>query len=571
MVEAAEKIGFTAKAVRIASENIEKIPLPFIAHVITKNRISHFVVVYNVKKNTLRIMDPAVGSLEKMNKSDFLKIWTKVLILISPSPVFKQDNSSKSIWQRFFILIKPYKSTVAQTAVGAIFYSILGLSTSVYVEKLIDFIIPSGNFNLLNLTILVLAILLICRVFIGWIKSMLILETGVKIDSSLITAYYKHMLSLPQKFFDTMRIGEIISRVNDAVKIRLFISSVAIDLLIDFMIVFFTLIIMFFNSWKLSFIVIACFPLFFVLYIIYNKLNKKLLRRSMEHSASLESKMVESLNSIGTIKRFNMKYITGVQLEEKFMNLLESVYKANRNTTFTVNINDLITNISLIIILWLGTRMVFTYEISPGKLMSFYALFIYIIRPINNLISSNRIIQDALIAADRLFQIMDINTEKVIPSSINIVKDNFNGISFENVTFRYGNGRYVLNNLSFKAQTGLITGIAGESGCGKSTILSLIQGIYPAMSGKISYGNYEINYINKTFLNDFISIVPQKTDIFSASLIDNISLFHPAPRIEKIIEIMNFIISVALNIEHSLPNPNFPRNMYESQSSSLTR
>ncbi len=538
MVEAAIKMGFTAKAIRTVPEHIEKIPTPFIAHIITKNSIAHFVVIYKVKKKQLKIMDPSVGEVEKISKSSFLSQWTKILILLAPSVTFNKENSEKNIWKRFAALIKPHKSIVLQILTAALFYSILGLSTSVYVEKLIDHIIPSGNNNLLNITILALIILLGFRVYTGWIKSMLILEIGVKIDSSLITAYYRHMLSLPQRFFDTMRIGEIISRVNDAVKIRLFISGVATDLFIDLMIVFFTLILMLYYSWKLSLIVILSFPLFLVLYFIYNRLNKKLLRKTMEHSASLESKMVESLSSINTVKRFNMKHIIGNQLEEKFINLLESVYKANRNSVFTLSLNDFITNIGFVFILWIGTSMVFTFEMSPGKLMSFYALFIYLTSPLNNLISSNRIIQDALIAADRLFQIMDLNQEKALAYTIEIVKENFSGISFENVAFRYGNGNYILTEMSFKAHSGHITGIAGESGCGKSTIFSLIQGIYTPLSGKITFNNYEMKYINKTFLNNFISIVPQKTDVFSASFIDNICLFQPSPNIDKALNVI---------------------------------
>lgn len=538
MIEAAENIGFIAKAIRIAEDDIGKLPLPFIAHIITSKGMAHFVVVYKVRKHHLKIMDPEQGKMEIIAKADFLPEWTKIVILLCPEAEFTAENSEKSIWNRFYNLVKPYKSAVFQICIAAFFYSILGLSSSVYVEKLIDHIIPSGNSNLLNIITLALMTLLIFRVYIGWVKSMLILEIGVKIDSSLITAYYKHMLSLPQRFFDTMRIGEIISRINDAVKIRFFISGVASDLFMDLMIVFFTILIMFYYSLKLSLIVIICLPLLVVLYIIYNKLNKKFLRKSMEHSASLESKMVESLNNISTIKRFNMKNITAIQLEEKFMNLLESVYKANKSTAFTLSANDLISNIGLVLILWIGTKMVFTLDISAGKLMSFYALFLYIIRPINNLISSNRIIQDALIAADRLFQILDLNRENIMQHSINIQKENFSGISFEKVTFRYGNSRNILNELSLKAQAGHITGIAGESGCGKSTILSLIQGIYPTRSGTIAFGNFEMKYLNQIFLRDLISIVPQKSEIFSASLIDNISLFHPVPQIDKILNIL---------------------------------
>jgi len=484
-------------------------------------------------------MDPATGATESVKRQEFQETWTKILIVLFPSSNFKKGNAVLSVWIRFFNLIKPHRSLLMQISAGALFYSILGLSTSVYVEKLIDNIIPSGNVNLLNIITLTLLLLLLFRVFIGWIKNMFVLEIGVHIDTSIINAYYRHILSLPQRFFDTMKVGEIISRINDAVKIRLFISSVASDFLIDIMIVFFTLLLMLSYSIKLSLIMISCIPVFILLYLIYNKFNRKFLRKTMEHSASLESQMVESLNYINTVKRFNLKQVTNFQLETRFINLLESVFKANKFSVHTLSLNDLVTNLAIVVLLWAGTKMVFNMEITPGELMSFYALFAYLIKPVNNLISSNRIIQDALIATDRLFQIMDIEQDKINPEGITLNADNFRGIYFENVTFRYGNGRNILNEMNLEILPGKITGIAGESGSGKSTILSLILGVYPVKSGIIKYGRYDLSYINKSGLSDYIGIVPQKTEIFNASILENIALFHTCPDIEKVLNITN--------------------------------
>jgi len=551
MIEAAEELGFHAKAVRITSEYINKIPAPSIAHLVIRDKQSHYVVIYKAGRKRLKVMDPATGSMEKITLKDFLESWTNILILLSPASSFRKEDKVKSHWSRFFSLIKPHKNIVIQATAGALFYSILGLSTSIYVEKLIDYIIPSGNINLLNSITMILMLLLLFRVFIGWLKSMFILEVGVKIDASIIMAYYRHILSLPQRFFDTMRVGEIISRINDAVKIRFFISNVASDLLIDLMIVVFTLVLMLSYSIKLGLVVLLCVPVLTVLYLIYNRFNRTLLRKSMEHSASLETQMVETMNFIHTVKLFNLKQIASLQLETKFFHLLESVYKANKCSVYTINFNDLVTNLAMISILWAGTKMVFRMELSPGELMSFYALFAYLIRPVNSLLLSNRIIQDAIIATDRLFQIMDLEQEKINKNGIVLRKDNFEGIIFENVSFKYRNGRNILNNINLNITTGKVTGIAGESGSGKSTILSLILGVYPVKTGRIKYGNYDTDYINKMELSDFISIVPQKVDIFNDTMLENITLFHPSPDIEKV---LNIITQLGMNdLVSSLP------------------
>jgi ATP-binding cassette subfamily B protein len=138
-------------------------------------------------------------------------------------------------------------------------------------------------------------------------KSILALKTGQRIDASLILGYYKHLLTLPQQFFDTMRVGEIISRVNDAVKIRAFINNVSLDLAVNLLILLFTLCLMFVYSWKLALITLVSAPLFILIYILFNKLNRKYQRKIMETGADLESQLVESLNSVSTIKQFGVE------------------------------------------------------------------------------------------------------------------------------------------------------------------------------------------------------------------------------------------------------------------------
>ena len=139
-----------------------------------------------------------------------------------------------------------------QALIGALIYTILGLSMSIYVQKIIDFVLVEGNIRLLNLLSIGMIIILIFQLFIGTFKTIFGLQTGQHIDARLILGYYKHLLKLPQRFFDTMRVGEIISRVNDAVKIRLFINDVAMSIIVNILIVGFSIAVMFLYYWKLA-------------------------------------------------------------------------------------------------------------------------------------------------------------------------------------------------------------------------------------------------------------------------------------------------------------------------------
>ena len=226
MVQGLEKMGFNAKGVKGGVDALPEIPLPAIAHVIVNEQMHHYVVIYKVNKGKIEVMDPAFGKIEEYSIDDFSKIWTGVLILLEPNEYFEQNDEKTSIYKRFWNLVQPHKSILIQALMGALVYTILGLSTSIYIEKITDYVLIDGNKRLLNLLSVGMIVILLFQIFIGTMKSVLVLQTGQKMDKHLILGYYKHLLKLPQRFFDTMKVGEIISRVNDAVKIRTFINDV---------------------------------------------------------------------------------------------------------------------------------------------------------------------------------------------------------------------------------------------------------------------------------------------------------------------------------------------------------
>src|SRR5439155_223348 len=209
--------------------------------------------------------------------------------------------------RRFWELLAPHRTVMAQAFVGALVFTLLGLATSIYVQKIVDYVLIDGNRNLLNLMSVIMVALLGMRVVVGGMKSLLTLRTGQRIDGALILGYYRHLLALPQQFFDTMRVGEILARVNDAVKIRAFINDVALDVLVNAALVV--------------------------------------------------------------------------------------------SQAFTIAL------------LWVGAQLVMARGLTPGELMSCYALIGYLTPPVLSLIGANRTVQDALVAADRLFEIMDLERE----------------------------------------------------------------------------------------------------------------------------------------------------------------
>ncbi len=534
LIKAAEKMGMTAKGVKATPEALVEIPLPAIAHVIIKEKLQHYVVIYKITTAYVEKMDPGTGKLERQKLEDFKKEWTGVLVLLSPSGDFVARNEKVSNFRRFSFLLKPHKNTIIQALFGAVVFTILGLATSIYIQKITDHVLVNGNRNLLNLLSLIMIVLLLLQIFIGSFQSVLVLKTGQLIDARLILGYYKHLLKLPQRFFDTMRTGEIVSRINDAVKIRAFINDTMINFIVNIFIVVFAFSLMFIYNWKLAIIMLLVIPLFGVLYFIVNHVNKKRERKIMEQSAELESQLVESINSERTIKQLGIEEFANVKTEVRFVTLLHSAYKSGLNSVFSGNSSMFISRIFTIILLWIGSIFVLNQEITPGELMSFYALIGYFTGPVSGLIGMNKTYQNATIAADRLFEIMDLEQE-VDGDLVDADSIDNGDIVFENVSFSYGTRIDVFENLNLRFQKGKITAVIGESGSGKTTIAALLQKLYPLNSGTIYIGNTSIKYVNNESLRRMVGIVPQNLDLFTGRLIDNIAVGEFYPDMKKVL------------------------------------
>ena len=537
LVKAAEKLGFSAKGVKGELEGMSEAPLPAIAHVVVKKMLQHYVVVYKFTKDYVEIMDPGDGQMHRKTHAEFAEEWTGVLILLSPNQGFIARNEKVPVLARFRYLLYPHRKILVQALVGAIVYTVLGLSTSIYIQKITDFVLPDGNKNLLNLLSVGMVVILIVQIVIGSLQSVFVLKTGQLIDARLILGYYKHLLKLPQRFFDTMRTGEIISRINDAVKIRAFINDTMINILVNLFILVFSFVLMFIYSIKLALIMTIVIPLYALLYWITNQLNKKRERKIMENAAELETQLVESLNAVKTIKQLNLEEFNNLKTETRFITLLGSTYKSGLNGISTGNASQLITRAFTIVLLWVGGYLVIDHTITPGELMSFYALIGYFTGPVSSLIGMNKTIQNAKIAADRLFEIMDLERDDDVEHTVELNPDLLGDINFRNVSFSYGTRTDVFDDFNLSLKKGRLTAIIGESGSGKSTIAALVQGIYPLNKGQISIGDVNIRYASPESLRQLVGIVPQNLELFAGSVVENIAVGELAPDMELLLKV----------------------------------
>lgn len=536
LVQAARRLGFTARGVKGPATALPTVPLPAIAHCSLEGGLQHYVVLVRWSARGARVMDPAVGRIEKWPHARFNTAWTGVLLLLAPGEAFQPGDRTTSAWRRWWRLLQPHRTMLAEAFAGAVATTILGLAMSVYVQKIVDQVIPDGNRSLLQLLGVAMFTVLAFRLALGWCQSLLSLRTAQRIDAALILGYYRHLLRLPQPFFDAMRVGEITSRVSDAVKVRNFLNNSLVAFLLNPLILLFSLAAMFFWSWKLALLSAALLPLNAGIYWAVDRMNRTYQRQLMERSADFDAQLVESLSAQPVLRRFGLEETAALRTEVRLVRLLRVAWRTALGGIGAGTVATLVTQGYLIGLLWLGADLVLDTGLTPGQLMSSYTLAGYLTGSVSALIGLNTSIQEALIATDRLFELLDLELE-VDQGSIEFTARHAGDIQFEGVGFGHVGRPPVLRELNLTFPTERITALAGESGSGKSTVLALLQRLYLPTTGRILVGEHDLRYFRLASLRRHLAVVPQQTQLLAGTVLENLAPGDPEPDFERLLRL----------------------------------
>jgi ABC-type bacteriocin transporter len=536
VIKAAEKLGFTAKGVKGNMENFfSDFPLPAIAHVIVNGSLLHYVVIHTISKKEIILADPGKGIM-KYTPEEFFKIWTGVLILMVPAAQFKKGNETKGLFTRFFGLLKPQKKLLINIFLTSLIYTVLGILGSFYFKFLMDDIIPYNLKTTLLVISIGMVILNIFKVLLNAFRTQLLLYLSQKLDISLILGYYRHVLELPMSFFGTRKVGEIISRFMDASKVREAISGATLSIMIDTLMAVAGGIILYTQNNQLFAITLIIVILYAAIVFSFNKSIRDINRSQMENNAQLTSYLVESLNGIETVKAFNSEYRANIETEKKFVKLLKSVFKGGWISNLQSSLTGFIGSVGGVVILWAGAYAVMQGKMTIGQLLTFNALLAYFLDPVRNLINLQPMLQTAIVASDRLGEILDLELEKCEGEDKKLNPANLKGdIEFKNIDFRYGTRQQVLKNISMTIKQGEKIALVGESGSGKTSLVKLLMNFYPWEQGDILINGYNIKDINIERLRDRIAYISQDIFLFSGTIQDNLCLGIENSDLEEII------------------------------------
>jgi ATP-binding cassette subfamily B protein len=557
MIKAAEQLGFTAKAVKGDQKAFfSEFPKPCIAHVVVDGSLLHYVVIYKITEKQVIVADPGKG-LVKYTPDEFFKIWTGVLILLVPSESFEKGGENESTIHRFFKLLIPQKRLILEIFLSSLVYTVLGIGASFYFKVMMDEIVPHSMLKTLTVVSIGVLLLYLFHSLLGAFRQHMLLYLSQRLDIALILGYYKHVLKLPMNFFGTRKVGEIVSRFMDASKVRDAVSGATLTIMIDTLMAIIGGIILYIQNQKLFAVAFIMLALYGVIVFCFNKPLKNINQKTMEDNSQLTSYLVESLNGIETVKAYNSERSASVVTEKKFVKLLRSAFKNGVLNNVAGSLSGFIAAVGGAVILWIGAYQVIKGDLTFGELLTFNALLAYFLDPVKNLINLQPMMQTAVVAADRLGEILNLDIEatgvqKQTPTTLK------GDIKIENLKFRYGTRQLVLDDIHLNIEKGSKIALVGESGSGKTTLVKLLLNFYTPETGEIYLNNYNIKDVDLETLRDKIAYISQDTFLFSGTIFENLTLGVVNPNMDDVIRVtqmtkcFDFINAMPLRFETML-------------------
>jgi HlyB family type I secretion system ABC transporter len=534
LANAAEGIGFTTRMVTATLNKLAEQTLPVIAHW----QGTHYVVVYKVTSQQVIIADPAIGQLT-LSREEFDQGWTGYTLILQPTVLLKKTSEDSSSLNRYFELIKPYRTIIIEIALASIAIQIFGLVVPLLTQLLLDRVIVQRSDISLTAVGSGLLIFGLFRIAMTGLRQYLLVHTANRIDLALIVGFIDRTFRLPLGFFETRYVGDIISRIQENRKIQRFLTGEALSIILDLLTVFLYIGLMLWYSWKLSLMIIALVPLFAVMALIATPFLKRISREIFTAYNQETKYLIQSLTGIRTIKSMAVEQIVRGHWEELFSESIRKNFSGQLISNNLQIISSLIQTLITVGLLWFGAWQVIHNELTIGQLVAFNMLLGNVINPFNRLAMMWNELQEVLIAVERIEDVIDSPLEEDLQEVTRQSLPPLVGhIQFENVTFRYQaqNEVNTLENLSFEVLPGQTVALVGRSGSGKTTISKMTLGFYTPLEGRVLIDGYDINSLSLQSLRSQVGVVDQDTFLFGETIRENISLGRGDANLSEIVQ-----------------------------------
>ncbi|MEE9553082.1 MAG: ABC transporter ATP-binding protein [candidate division Zixibacteria bacterium] len=455
--------------------------------------------------------------------------------------VFEKEQDAISAKKAFGMLI-PFLKKHKARLIFSLLLMIISIGLTIYwpilVKKAIDIDIGNGDYGGLLTTVLIIGLIQAVSLILLYIQRVKLEIIGQDVMLELKTRLFSHVLSLNISYFDTNPVGRLMARVeSDTESLRMLFTNTVVMLIGDVVMVLGVFGVMFYHSWRLTLILLPIFPSIFVLLYIFEKKTTPRFLEVRKKVADLTGVIAEFISGISIIQIFNRESWATKKVDNA--NRIKFDHDVYVNIAVVLFFNIILFSQHLMIgmVIYFGMLWIKAGTVTVGTFGMFILLIWKSYEPIYRSTEQFSVIQKAIAGTRRIFALMD--NKQIIPEPSKPVRwrELNDRIKFEKVWFSYtDDDNYVLKDISFEIPRGKRIALAGVTGGGKSTIISLILRLYDPQKGRITVDGIDIRDIHTAELRERFALVLQDIFLFPGDVRSNVSLESKHITEEKIIE-----------------------------------
>lgn len=532
ILRAAKYLKLKAKSIKSDVQHLKDLVLPAIARTTDDN---YFILAsFNPEQGKVLIQKPGSQSPQSITLNELEELWSGELIVIAKRSLLPGMTGKFDIsW--FIPAIIKHKKLLTEVLVASFFIQLFALITPLFFQVIIDKVLVHRGLTTLDVLAIGLLAISVFDVVLNGLRTYLLTHTTNRVDVTLGSRLFKHLVSLPISYFQTRQVGTTVARVRELETIRNFITGSALTLVIDLFFTFVFFAVMYYYSPTLFWVVLGSIPFYILLSAFITPILRKRLDEKFQRGAENQAFLVESISGVETLKAMAVEPQMQRKWEEQLAGYVSSSFRSQNLGNIAGQVAQFINKVVTVLILWFGARLVITGELSVGQLIAFNMLAGRVSGPILRLVQLWQDFQQAGISIERLGDILNTPTEPGHNPNRTTLPDIKGHVQFEHVSFRYHPDQpQVLNNISLVCQPGEVIGIVGRSGSGKSTLTKLVQRLYVPESGRILIDGVDLSLVQPAWLRRQVGVVLQENYLFSRSVKDNIALADPGMGIERV-------------------------------------
>jgi subfamily B ATP-binding cassette protein MsbA len=427
---------------------------------------------------------------------------------------------------RLLAYAKPYRLRLAIALVSLLIASGLALAFPQLVRTIIDAAFVDRNSARLNQMALMLIGLFAVQALFSFLRTYLLSYTGERVVADVRGEVYSHLTTLPVSFFAGRRVGELTSRLASDVSVIQSVTTGSLtELLRQSIILVGGIVIISVTNPRLTLVMLAIIPVVILSAHYYGRKVRKMSTQVQDRLAEANSVLEESLSAIRIVQSFVREQYERIRYKQKIKDALDIAVRRSVASGGFVAFIILVVYSGIVIVLWTGSRMVVSGEMTAGELIAFVLYTFIVGGSIGGMSELYGQFQNAIGASRRVFELLDTRPEISDPENAEPLPQVRGHVRIADVDFTYPDERNlpVLKCVSIDARPGEVIALVGPSGAGKSTLVTLLPRFYDVTSGAILVDGHDIRSVRLDDLRNAIGVVPQETTLFGGTIRENIS------------------------------------------------